>query len=312
MGKLFNAEVKERYLKTLNSSSQYMYRKVLEKIAVMERFYNKDVSNFIYEEYTKLLYSLNAKSLVSIGTQHSIIRNYIQFAVDNGAASPNRLVDNVAAMFTKDDLVQFIRHDAKQNQIISSEELDELIDLCYNPQDAALIQALREGIKGTSCTELINLKINDINPIGFIDLYDKDTERVITVSRKTIRLLIEAHKQDKYWRNNGESNNKKAPYFYLPKTEYIFKPTGKNNYEQVNDQILRRRLKVVAEWYGNPFLNITNIWLSGIVEYAQKLMQKYNVDKLSTEHYKEICYKYGINTKRIYYIRQLVEEYVNN
>lgn len=312
MNELYNPEVKENFLKSQSPNSYKVYHRVLAKIAVSERFYGKDVSSFIPEEYTELLHSLNASSPNSIATQHSVIHNYIKFAVENGGASPNRLVDNVAAMFTNEELEQFIRADARENQILTSDELDEFVDFCYNEQDAALVQALREGIKGIGSAELINLKICDIDAANkTVQLHDRNASRTLEISPKAIDLLLEAHHQEKYWRRNGESTSKKSTYFYLPQTEYVFKPNGQHRMEPVNAQILRRRLNTLANWHGNPFLNVTNVWKSGAAEYGRQLMKEYGVDVLETRHYEMICERYGINPARTSSIRQSIGEYID-
>lgn len=311
MSELYNPEVKENFLKSQSPNSYKVYHRVLTKIAVSERFYDKDVSSFIPEEYTELLHSLNASSPNSIATQHSVIHNYIKFAVENGGASPNRLVDNVAAMFTNEELEQFIRADARENQILTSDELDEFVAFCYNEQDAALIQALREGIKGTGGEELINLKIQDINiNERTVNLHSVDGDRTLKVDYETIKLLLEAHRQDKYWRKNGESTSKKSKHLYLSPTDHIFKPTGQR-LEPVNYQILRRRLKTLADWHGNSFLNVTNVWMSGAAEYGRKLMMEYNVEQLETKHYEMICKKYGIDPVRSSYVRRSIGAYID-
>lgn len=288
------------FLERYPDRSAKVYGTALEKCAESERFYGKDVSSFTIDEYTKLLQSLNARSYSSIMTQHSAISRYIDFAIEIRFADPNRFLStpdgkfsaNIAKMFTVQDLMQFIREDAREHQYLTSKELDEFIEFCANDQDAALIQALREGIKGKGSEELINLQIQDINTLeSTVQLRDSDGERTLKVDSKTIDLLIEAHNQPQYLRRNGESTHKHMTFFYLPETPYVFKPTGKKNVKQpASRQLLSRRLATLADMYGNPFLNITNILTSGMIEYGRKLKEQYG--KLELKHYEEMCEKY--------------------
>lgn len=292
---LYNPDVKNRFLATQESEgTRYVYRSVLVKCAVTERFYSKDVCNFTYEEYTQLLYSFNAKSPNSITTYNSIVSSYIEYANKIGFSDPDRLVDNVAKMFTRQDLLQFIRADAMEYQYLNSDELDEFVNFCANEQDAALIQAIREGVRGVSGDELLNLRIQDIDVSNCIlHLRGKNGERKLKVGQKTIDLLVSAHRQEKYWKRNGESTNKKVGFAYLPHTDFIFKPTGQYRTEPATYQILRRRLSALAEWHDNAFLNITNVWKSGMIEYGQQIKKENDLDHLTVRHYEEISERYG-------------------
>lgn len=314
----YNSNEKRRFLEQYQDSTAYVYGSVLAKISESERFYNKDVSSFTVEEYTRLLQSLNARSYSSIMTQHSAIRRYIDFAIKINFADPNRFLTapdgttspNIANMFTPQDLMKFLRGDAREQQYLTSEELDEFIEFCANAQDAALIQALRAGIKGIKSEELINLQIHDINTLEqYVELHDSNGERLLNVDSKTINLLLEADKQKKYLRKNGESTHRHSNAFYLPETPYVFKPTGRKNVKQpVNDQILRRRLASLANLYGNPFLNITNIWTSGMIEYGQKLKKQHG--KLTLQHYEEMCRKYGRPVDSASIVRTSLGKYI--
>lgn len=314
----YNPNEKKRFLERYQERTAQVYGMALAKCATSERFYGKDVSEFTYEEYVHLLQSLNARSYSSIMSQHSAIRQYIEFAIKINFANPNRLLAapdgkfsaNVANLFKPDDLMQFLRADAREQQYLTSEELDEFIEFCANAQDAALIQALRAGIKGIRSEELINLQIHDINTLEqYVELRDSNGERLLNVDRKTINLLLEADKQKKYLRKNGESTHRHSNAFYLPETPYVFKPTGRKNVNQpVNDQILRRRLASLANLYGNPFLNITNIWTSGMIEYGQKLKKQHG--KLTLQHYEEMCRKYGRPVDSASMVRTSLGKYI--
>lgn len=311
--RLYNEEIKLRFLERYPKNTARVYHRVLSKCAPSEQFYNKDVCNFTIDEYTWLLKDLNAKSSNSIKTQNSAIKTYIDFANYVKFSDPNKLVLNVATMFKSKQLLQFVRADARERKYLDSEELDEFVEFCANEQDSALIQALREGIKGLEGDELINLKPEHINAERKeIQLFGENGNRVITVrDNRTIELLMAAYNQEIYLRKNGESTNKNSPHYYLPNTPYIFKPTGRDRVEPANYQILRRRLKSVAKWYGNPFLTITNILKAGAIEYTQQMMaeKQISASELTTTDYEKICIRYGINPARTTVIKQLITHY---
>lgn len=301
----FNPEIKNRFLNSLeDSGTRRTYKSILMKCTEAERFHNKDVCNFNQEEYVDLLFNFNARSLASIATHNSTISSYIEYAIDSGFADPNRLVDNVAQMFSRQELLQFVRADAMERQYLNSEELDDFVNFCYNAQDAALIQVVREGVRGSSGDELIGLRIQDIDiQQGILHLRGKSGERELKVGGDTVDLLVQAHNQRQYWKRNGESTNKKSGFVYLPEVDYVFKPTGQKRLEPVNYQILRRRLSTLAEWHNNPFLTVTNIWKSGMIEYGRKIKRENNLKELSVRHYEMISEKYGRSIDSAYWLK---------
>lgn len=306
--KLYNKELKQRFLSQYRSSTADSYESVLSQCYDTEKFLNKDVCQFTHDEYASLLYNFEAKSLSSLTSKNSTIKRYIEFCIKEGYV-PSRL--NVAENFDRATLRQFIRKDALKYKFISSKELDDVIEKCINAQDAVIFQLLREGVKGEGSEELINLTINDVDEENnILTLRSDNNVREHKVSDKTIELIKEAYKQKYYYPKNGETQNEKIKQYYLPDSPYIIKMTGKKRKGRASRQIVQRRVKFIAEWWGNPFLTPSNVWTSGQIEYAKQIKTKKGVDRLEPDDYREICRRFGLSEHQWERVKSDIQMYI--
>lgn len=306
--KLYNRQLKEEFLQQYRESTADSYESVLSQCYNTEQFFNKDVCQFTQEEYASLLYNFEAKSLTSLTTKNSILKKYIDFCIPRGYV-PSQT--NIARNFDRETLRQFIRKDALKYKFISSKELDDVIEKCINAQDAVIFQLLREGVRGEGSEELINLTINDVDEENNILILRSDNNvREHKVSNKTIELIKEAHKQKYYYPKNGETENEKVKRYYLSDSPYIIKMTGKKRMGRASRQIVQRRVKFIAEWWGNPFLTPSNVWTSGQIEYAKQIKTKKGVDKLEPDDYREICRRFGLSEHQWERVKSDIQMYI--
>jgi hypothetical protein len=316
---MYNQELKNIYLDTKdNEGTRDNVGYAFQKARAIEEEKDKDVCYFNYDELGELWSSFRPKSYAAISTKVSIIAKYIDFCIDKGLADVNY---NWAKMyFNEDGLRPYVSKVATNNKIISKDTLDDIIDFCANAQDAVIFALLFEGVKGRpiqehAFEEVRNLRMADCNTDtnNIILRQDDGKTRVIDVSDKTMNLIVDAYNQQAYLRKNGESTAKLKEIEMID-TGYVLKlgDIGKNTAstdDRVSHQVLFRRLKNIAKAYGNSFLTPTNIYMSGMVYYAQQL-QAEKGSELANEDYIHICEKYGIDTKRWYKIKVEIKQYL--
>jgi len=210
--------------------------------------------------------------------------------------------------------------------MITKEEVYMLtFDFCNNAQDAAIILLPFIGLRGRQIQdnpleEMRNLRLEHINK-------DKNTIKVIrndgnnyyehrmlnNIDDKVIELLIDAYNQEKYLKNNGEISDwmiiRRNTEMELLNTGYILKPTKKGTNEKVSKGVISQRLNMIKDLYGNPFISITNLWLSGMVEYGKQIKKEKGRELIGND-YKEICRRFGHD--EVYYskIKQIISKYI--
>lgn len=307
--KLYNEEFKKRFLEQYPKKTAKFYASVLARAVVYEKKLQKDMAAFNTDEIKSWLLSLGATSLKSLTTAVSVARQYTNFAIKE------RFVDklvNEYNLFNRDTLRQYVSKVAQKKKYISKEEFEKLVNMAYNASDAVILQLLWEGVKGEGTEEIKNLRPEDVDRINNILTLRRDdgTTRKIKVSDKLIELIFDAYNEEKYYNNNGMSTQERCNYTYLANTGYIVRPAGKNKTGRVDDQVIQRRVRLLTRAFGNPFLTITNIWMSGLIEYAKQYMKEKGKTSLEAQDYMEICERYGYNKESWYLIKSQIEPYL--
>lgn len=296
----------ERYQAT---TINYM-ENVLKKAIPTEEQCGKDISQFNQEEYNYFLLSLEAKSLASLTVQNSVISKYIEFAIQEGFV-PSRI--NIAELFNRETLRRYVSNIALEKKFITPQELDEIIKECANASDACLFSLMFEGVKGEKFCELINMMGSDVNfetaEIKLRDVND-NISRTIKVTQRTLELIQDTLDEQVYVPKNGEQTTTKRSVCYVATTPYVFRPAGKNKINKASSQLIMRRLKDMANYYGNPFLTATNIWMSGLITYTKVYKDKEGKTELTMYDYQEICKAYGHNPSNWYNIKTNIENII--
>lgn len=316
---MYNSELKNVFLNTIeNDGTRDNIGYTFQKARTLEEEKGRDICYFNFDELGELWSSFRAKSFAAITTKVSIIVKYIDFCIDKGLADVNY---NWAKMyFNEGGLRPYVSKVATNNRIIDKETLEDIIDFCANAQDAVIYALLFEGVKGrpiqeNAFEEMRNLKMVDCdtNANNIILRQDNGETRVIEVSDYTMNIIADAFNQQEYLRKNGESTAK-LKELELIETGYVLKLgyIGRNSDssdDRVSHQVIFRRLKNIAKAYGNNFLTPTNIYMSGMVDYAQTLKAEKGTD-LDNNDYIHICEKYNIDIKRWYKIKVEIKEYL--
>jgi hypothetical protein len=141
-------------------------------------------------------------------------------------------------------------------------------------------------------------------------LTNKDgSKRQIIITDKTMELVKEAYDQEIYEKNNGESTNLKGRTLIFNKSKFIIKAGGKNRKEKAITEVgLSRRVMVIKDLRDNKYLNITNIWYSGMINYAHQL--KDNTQLLTKEDFFTMAKKFGFKEENWSGIKRRISKYL--
>jgi hypothetical protein len=285
---MYNAEIKERFFEEsgLVDSTIRMYRYILEKATSTEEELGKDVYEFTPYECDQLINSFARKSEGIIYVIITCLKQYVDFCKINNLTADN--FNYFSTLTGVETIKKYLDVTAVANKHISYEQLLELEGLCYNAQDAVIPELLFIGVKGEEAAELLELREECIFPDKIV-LPDRE----IAISERTYQLIKDAIDPNGiYHRGNGETDGriKKLP---LSHSEYVLKPVGTKQKGQLTYAALQARVIKIKNYFDNPYLTPTNIWVSGQIHLAKQIMAEKG--ELTKEDYQYIGSIFGID-----------------
>lgn len=296
-----------------NENTIKTYIKTLSKCYKLENEWRKDLCEFSYDEISTLLGDLNAGTVSSLQTQHNIIKQYIQYAINEGYGNPLKI--NYAEMFKIKDFKQYINKIKVDNRIITKEDLLDIIESTDfyggNAQDYCPLVLIFNGVWGKNLEELINLKREDIDENNSTLKLTKDNgdERTIKIDSEWIKYLIKASEETEY----TILKSIEAMKFQTRKlinSPYVLK--GYRN-EKAEAQLIRQRFMRIRKFWGNEYITPKSILYSGMIHYAKKYKEKHKLKKLQTTSYKNISKRFGVNPNNWHTTtKRNIKKYVDN
>jgi site-specific recombinase XerD len=293
---MYNAKVKKEFLKYLKEKENYeeetltVIRYVFDKSQDIEEILEKDLYDFSADEIKQVLLNANKSTLNAVRSFASMINKYMEWAVPRYSKSN---INPMGLLSTK-DYQECIDHSRKL--FISEDELEEIEEQLVNYQDKIVLRLPFEGVNGYEVSEMINLKVYDVNfEKKRLRLYDdKNGERFINVSERCVEIIKGAIDEKTYYARNNEKESKhgKSEYPYY-ETDYVIKNvlTGRTKGE-ADKNVIYRRIYMIKELFNMPHLTVKNIWRSGMIREAVKLYKEEG--ELTNEQLAKIAKKFGL------------------
>lgn len=310
---LFNEELKKEFLDLYPSSTKYNYEYVLSKSYDLENKWNKDLSVFNEEELNLLFSNMGAKSFLSISTQVSAISKYIQYTIVKDDHNKKRANYAEIPQFKGEKLNKYIDKEALNKTVITRQELYKIVDDCESAQDGVIFSLLFEIGKGEDFDELVNLKIQDVDEKKNILRLNSNngSQRQIEVPQECIDVILEAAETNVYPKQSVNNLAFKGEQFDLVETKHILKPSKRKNADiKVTPQQLRQRFTKIKSIFEYDELTPTSTMISGMIDYADKIIKEKNLNWLESEHYKEITERYGMKPVNWYTTKTRIEKYI--
>jgi integrase len=286
---VYNSDVKNQYISEIKSSSSIF--RIFKAAAPLEEFFGKDLYNFNREELRSLFFVLNPSKINASYQNGALVSGYLEWAIQHGyrkAINPLLSVDR-----------EYYKQFVNAGKIyFTEEELENFISKCKNAQDAVIIRLKMEGVGGVANSELINLKIGDVNEEKReLRLMNHEGEiRYLTVSDKCISLCLAAQRQQTYLKKNGAYKKEtKATTTKLVENDYILRSsiTRTESYQEAEKHLIHRRLKVLSDFFNEPYLTSTNIMYSGMLIMARDIYKE--TGKLDVVNCSAILTKFGFD-----------------
>jgi hypothetical protein len=298
--KLYQREYKNLYL-TSNYEDVDTVR-VTKQLFInsynLEMKVDKDLYDFTYQEAKEFLYSLKAKTTDSLRNLISKLSKYLDYAIRQGVSN-NKI--NYYKKLSKEKSM-FVDREAEENMIFDRDEIMEMTLNADNAQDGVILALLFEGLSHKNeFEELTELTIDDV------DLDNNEIileDRTIPMGHETKMAIKDAYDQErKYTSINGE----KTRNYKIAEGKNIIR--GLRGKVKVKGQIISQRILRIADIFGYPYLNATNVSYSGQIHNAVELMNNgMNIDDAVSN----IIKRFGINnnTTSRFYLKTRIEKYL--
>jgi integrase len=310
MSQLYNEELKELFLINYeNKPTQDYYRQTFSVLTFIEKQLFKDIKDFNKVELISSFNLFKSKTLDSLDSRVTILRQYLDFCMEN-----KFITENVLKNISRDDYEKQVEE--TDRIIYSREELYNICDSASNAQDAVIFTLLFEGVKGLKYnSEITNLRTEDIilneNKIIIKDNNTKYVAREVIVSKRTIDIVKKAIEEKIYYKNIINEDTLKASLEReLNMTSYLIKPVSynkKDKDEPVGSQVIDSRIKRCVKQIDKKWITAKTVYLSGILVELKELED--NKGTLTIQDFKYIVKKHGGNENNCYSIREQYTKY---
>lgn len=294
--KLYNEKIKNDFLNSGLISSQTIknYRRIFSRSSIMEKVLQKDLYDFTLEELEEFLYDLNPTTLDASNVNARIITTYLNWAIVEGYKKEENPLTLVSSKYFS----KFVDETIKI--YFTDYEINFIEDNCDNSQDAVIFALLFTGVGGKDMSELRNLKKQDVNfETGELLLTDSDgSTRIIIVNDYVLHLIRQALDQREYYKKNGQAEQADniREFTTLIQSNYVLRNSNTNtdNVGAVNSNTIYRRIKIISETVGIPYLNGKNVSRSGMIAMAKELLEEEK--ELGNKQYKKIAERFRVSS----------------
>lgn len=291
---LYNEEIKNAYLDTLGSGTRRILERIFKISCPVEKELGKDLYAFGRDDLKRLFYLYLPSTPNASKGNVLYVQKYIEWAIDEGYKKGLNPLDSVNSAWKEQFVVK------PEKRFWTDNEIDKMLDpnKLVNAQDRIIIALLFEGVKGQENAEITKLRRKDVDfNTGELTLTDEDgSQRKIKVSDKCLLTIKKAIEEDDYIKKNGNpSEDIRSEKADLIDNDYVVRSahTRTINFEDADKNIVYRRLKIVANEFGEVNLTPTNIYYSGMLLMAKALLLERGA--LSKNEYEEIAERFNVS-----------------
>lgn len=280
-------EIKKEFLEKQLKSTRNYYAYVLRLADEFEVKLGKSIYDFNNEERDELLIvQYKNKNTWSLQTVLSPLKTYVDFCVSKNLV---RHMENRFAAILPSNYDYYVNDQAKENSYIPLSECRQLQLLLKNKQDRLILELFSLGVrgrteKGNTLEEMVNLKVKDVkwNEKVLVLTRNDGEIRYIEVDNYTLDLIRQTIDSTFYVANNGFKKRPNENGIYekttrgqiINPTDYVFRVPGKNKYGKTDYQLFASRIQRIQKWLEKPYLTISNLYFSSIIDYAKKLKEE--------------------------------------
>lgn len=306
---MYNQEFKEKFLASLDSEHKVsLFTSLFAKSSSYEEEFERDLYDFTMKDLDLFYYGIATPSENTLAVFHSIIIQYIDYAIKDGQRMSNiNIFRNIAGT----SLGRYVA--SYKNQYLTLSEFNDFMKYVANDIDVAIYRSLFEGISGEQYSEIRNLKMSDIEETDgriLANLLEEKKsgetlERTIEITPQLFKDLQYANRQKEYVANNGTSVVHAAAE--VVDSPYVFRPVKRGAYlnsnGQINMQTVFRKKILLNELTDGQIRNINTLVVSGMLHMANEIFRE--TGQLTDDDFFAIGEHYKKNIKSKYESRVL-------
>lgn len=287
--RLYNSEIKKKYLEQNYPGfrSRNILYYVFSNTSDIEKELNKDLFEMNEIELEKIFKTLNPSTENSSYNNVMRIFKYIKWCLDVGYTK--KLLVNTNKNY-REYAKQFV---SKSKVFYTKEDLMKAFNNMKYLGDQALLLCIFEGIKGNEYSEITNIKLEHLyekNGLYYIDLVGSEKEyrrKNFEISKELYTLLIKLGNTLEYEDLGGD-------FIKLKDAPYIFRKSkiGRKNVKNKNNYFSTKN-KYYGEFFKNKNFTLTDIEMSGVMHYLNKLLEEKGERKVDNDILEKIAMKFN-------------------
>lgn len=293
----YNQAQKERFLASIdpNQYPQNYWHRIFMQYKTVEENKQKDLYNFTKPDIFEAHKFQNYMSYETLLVNNINLKNYTTWA------QQNFLVDdgmNHYDDFTPEELFSCVNQLQLKSSIITREDLLKRIKSLQNPRDSFILLAIFEGIRGAACSDLIELKIEDVDATN--NTMRLQSGQVRPVSAELVHYAQWANKITTYIR--GDDVEYRLAGDKIIKTVVLGKYSGDDSIHRgVLQKIIMRILKEIGL---EGKISINSLWMSGAIDALNRIAESNGVTAKEAMYTPELwdefheLYPIPINTRK--------------
>lgn len=273
-------------------------RSTLDAAELYEEVLQKDCYKWSYSEITSFLCQMNASSFHSLRKYVSILRQYTQFAIEQGVDATLNPYNN----FSREDISKCVSKN--YDCYLTRTDVLELCETLMNKRDEFLFLAVYEGL---NLQDLLELKLTDVNREEKT-IWSASRNRTFTFSDELINLAFAADAED-----GREFTNGSVRKFHDGREGYLFRVLTPNGADlrQIRDRFIHAMEKGSLS---NRKIGYKQLELSGFVydldNNSQGLSWKEFIDKGDPKEYNEVLLRHGRSNYEKMTVRVTVRNFI--
>lgn len=274
---------------------------IFKKTEPFEKKFKKDCCQFNKEEAMEMFYGFKCKSIYTLLNNNTIMKAYSAFAEYYHGIKTDKVYDK----FTISDLKPCVAE--SKNKLITREDLDDIKSQLLNAVDRCIVEALWEGISGTSMRDITGLQEGQLDKM-LKQLHFEDG-RVLNLTDELYEDMIKAFAQTKYI-CYGETLREKTLLGYGRLYKERDNAIGALDSEDRRFRWIYRKVQIFRDHVGMPWLTMKIIQNSGFAHYLKLHMDKTGLglkDFLKIDEGKELMIRYGYQSQ--YAVDNIVHKY---
>lgn len=291
---MYQRERKEEFIRDIMRSrviQKTTLFAIFKKTEPFEEKFDKDCCQFNKDEAMEMFNGFKCKSIYTLLNNNTIMKAYSAFAEYYHGIKSEKVYES----FTINDLKPCVAE--SKNKLITREDLDDIKSQLLNAVDRCIVEALWEGISGTSMRDITGLQEGQLDKV-LKQLHFEDG-RVLNLTDELYEDLVSAFKQTKYI-CYGETLREKTLLGYGRLYKERDNALGALDSEDRRFRWIYRKVQIFRDHVGMPWLTMKIIQNSGFAHYLKIGIDKCGLgikDFLKTEEGKELMIRYGYNSQ---------------